>query len=297
MRFIWGTKIFFWDAKVILGDTKCFFRIQKNVLDIFGGQKGLTNCLIVLAIVESQKRQGWGYIEAKAATSTEKTKYNSTIQKEQQKQQKAQTSGAAQTAANCINKQRAPNSRKKLQKDQQKAARTIQTATKTAKTTTQTRRPRRRAFLRFLTTTTMTRIITSHAQTTADHAQATQQGKAVPHHMPTKTRAQQGPPETHTRDAQHPGPPPFPSKEGTSRARAWASCHTKSAASSLHLPPVSMASTTNRQRPDATSSGYFASLSRLACSSTIPSTSAGLSLASSRGMSVFPGFLERCILK
>ena len=55
-------------------------------------------------------------------------------------------------------------------------------------------------------------------------------------------------------------------KEGTSRARAWAICHTRSAALSLHLPPVSMATTTSRQRPDATSSGYFASLSRLAWS-------------------------------
>ena len=41
--------------------------------------------------------------------------------------------------------------------------------------------------------------------------------------------------------------------EGTSRARAWAICHTKSAASSLHLPPVSTAITTSRQRPDGTS--------------------------------------------
>ena len=63
-------------------------------------------------------------------------------------------------------------------------------------------------------------------------------------------------------------------KEGTSRARAWAICHTKSAASSLYLPPVSMAISTNRQRLDATSSGYFASFSRLAWSSTAPSTSA-----------------------
>ena len=129
----------------------------------------------------------------------------------------------------------------------------------------------------FLTTTTMTRIIRSHAQTTADHAQTTQREKAVPHHMPTKMNATAQ--ETlnilvhrlsHARAAE------LELEEGTSRARAWASCHTKSAASSLHLPPVSMASTTSRQRPDATSSGYFASLSRLAWSSTIPFTSGGL---------------------
>ena len=37
-----------------------FFGIQKFVLDIFGCQRGLMNCKIVLDILESQKRQGWG---------------------------------------------------------------------------------------------------------------------------------------------------------------------------------------------------------------------------------------------
>ena len=51
--------------------------------------------------------------------------------------------------------------------------------------------------------------------------------------------------------------------------------HKKSADSSLQRPPVSMATTTNRQRLEVTGSGCAFSLSRRACTST-PSTSAAL---------------------
>ena len=65
-------------------------------------------------------------------------------------------------------------------------------------------------------------------------------------------------------------------KLGTSCALAVESCLTKSTASSLHRPPVSMPTTTSLQRREATSSGYLASLSLLAFNSTAPSTSAAL---------------------
>ena len=52
--------------------------------------------------------------------------------------------------------------------------------------------------------------------------------------------------------------------EGTSRALANASIRTIWTASSLHLPPVSMASTTSLHRPDVAISGYVDSLSCLA---------------------------------
>ena len=49
------------------------------VLDIFGSQRGLTNCLIVLDILDGQKRQGWVFQvgdpkAAKAGQTTEKAK-------------------------------------------------------------------------------------------------------------------------------------------------------------------------------------------------------------------------------
>ena len=65
-------------------------------------------------------------------------------------------------------------------------------------------------------------------------------------------------------------------KLGTSCALAVESCLTKSTASSLHRPPVSMPTTTSLQRREATSSGYLASLFVLAFKSTTPSTSAAL---------------------
>ena len=61
---------------------------------------------------------------------------------------------------------------------------------------------------------------------------------------------------------------------GASRAFACANCHRKSAPSSLQRPPVSMATTTKRQRLEVTNSGYAFSLSRRARTMTAPSTSA-----------------------
>ena len=138
----------------------------------------------------------------------------------------------------------------------------------------------------FVTTMTTTRIITSNAQSTADHAPTTQREKAVLHSMPTKTRAQLGPPRTlrttpRTRDAQHPGPAPFP-REGCRVRREGRplSCaclgHLPHEVSCFIAPPASSFSGHHSQptAPDATTSGYFASLSLFAWSSAIPSTSA-----------------------
>ena len=55
---------------------------------------------------------------------------------------------------------------------------------------------------------------------------------------------------------------------GASRALAWAIMSTKSAASLLHRPPVSMPTTTSWQRPPSNSSEYFAVFSILARWST-----------------------------
>ena len=71
-------------------------------------------------------------------------------------------------------------------------------------------------------------------------------------------------------------------KLGTFSALAIESCLTKSTASSLHRPPVSIPTTTSLQRREATSSGYLASLSLLALTSTAPSTSAVLRCGSPR---------------
>ena len=59
-------------------------------------------------------------------------------------------------------------------------------------------------------------------------------------------------------------------KDGDSRAFAVANCQMKSTASSFHLPPVSVATTTSRHLPDSSSSGYFRSLSKRAWDRTAP---------------------------
>ena len=45
--------------KAFFGIQNAFFGIQKIVLDIFGGPRGLINCLIVIDILEGRKRQRW----------------------------------------------------------------------------------------------------------------------------------------------------------------------------------------------------------------------------------------------
>ena len=63
------------------------------VLDIFGGQRGLINCVLG-SRKQQHTRQEKQHTESETATSTEKAKCTST---EQQKQQKAQT------GASCTN--------------------------------------------------------------------------------------------------------------------------------------------------------------------------------------------------
>ena len=108
---------FFWD-------TKCFFRDTENVLDIFGGQRGLTNCLIVLesklAMVgfngrrpkkQPQKQQNAAaHKRGKAAQRSRSSNINRKSKMQQHKQQKAETTGksaqttrAAQAEASCTN--------------------------------------------------------------------------------------------------------------------------------------------------------------------------------------------------
>ena len=86
---------------------------------------------------------------------------------------------------------------------------------------------------------------------------------------------------------QHEGPTALPrecelvgQETGASRAFACASCQTNCTASSLHLPRVSIATTTRRQRADATNSEYVVSLSILAWANTAPSMSAARGLGS-----------------
>ena len=131
-----------------------FSGYKKTVIDIFGGQRGLINCSIVLDILEGQKRQGWvqtvGDPEkqpqkqqktAEAATSTAKAKY-STNKLVQQKQQKSQTTGkSAQAEASRTN-----NKEHQIAATQEKSTRRIsrqQTATKTAEAAAETRGPRK----------------------------------------------------------------------------------------------------------------------------------------------------------
>ena len=68
--------------------------------------------------------------------------------------------------------------------------------------------------------------------------------------------------------------------DGASRALACANCCMVCTASSLHLPPVSIAITTSLHRPEEASSGYVASLSWRACNRTAPSWSAACGWAS-----------------
>ena len=77
--------------------------------------------------------------------------------------------------------------------------------------------------------------------------------------------------------SEHPRPLALPGecsrdKAGASRAFASASCQRSSAASSLHRPPVSIATTTSRHRLEVNSSGYVASFSQRAWTSTAASS-------------------------
>ena len=120
----WGVQKSFWwihKTKVI------FLVIQKSlwvieIQNVFSrnksfwltfseGKWGLTICLIVLDILESKKRQGWGSTVGDPKSSRKNSrKQQHTKQEKQQKQQKAQTTGnsaqttgAAQAEASCTN--------------------------------------------------------------------------------------------------------------------------------------------------------------------------------------------------
>ena len=75
---------------------------KKNVLDIFGGQRGFFNCKIVLDILEGRKRPGWGSTvgEPKSShKSSSKSETNNrksvTVQAETKKKQQQQAAKAA----------------------------------------------------------------------------------------------------------------------------------------------------------------------------------------------------------
>ena len=69
------------------------------------------------------------------------------------------------------------------------------------------------------------------------------------------------------------------SKGGASRARETANRSTNDSASGLHLPPVSMPTTTSRHRSPAHNSAYFTSFWWRASSKTAPSTAAAFGRA------------------
>ena len=55
-----------------------FAEYKKNVLDFFGGQRGLINCKIVFDILEGPKRQGWGSTDGDPEAATTKKSKSST---------------------------------------------------------------------------------------------------------------------------------------------------------------------------------------------------------------------------
>ena len=161
-----GVQKFFWDTK----DQSDCFGIQKIVLDIFGGQRDLINCLIVLDILESLNRQGWGSTvgdpkssrnrcrkqqqTGKAAPRSRSSK-NNRSHKQQEHQHKHQEphkqKQVAQTTKSTKQQQHRKKAPKRISKSSTnnskssaKAAQTVQTATKAAKAATETRGPRRR---------------------------------------------------------------------------------------------------------------------------------------------------------
>ena len=71
------TKIFFWWIQNV-------FREQKIVLDIFGSQGGLINCVIVLDILEGQKRQGWSSAVGDPKSSRKSSRKQQHTQQDQQ---------------------------------------------------------------------------------------------------------------------------------------------------------------------------------------------------------------------
>ena len=153
-----------------------FFGVQKFVLDIFGGQRGLIDCKIVLEILKKKKkRPGWGSTVGEPKSSRKSSRKQkahitgkatqTTGAGKQHKQQRAPNSSNTRKSTERISKSSkrssksstnmknsSTNSSKVAQTTTAKAAQatakvaqTVQTATKTARAATETRGPRRRA--------------------------------------------------------------------------------------------------------------------------------------------------------
>ena len=175
------TKVIFLGYKMFFGDTKCFFGIQKIILDI----------------VDGQKRQGWGSTVGDPKSSRKSRKQQHTKQEKQHEEAEAAKTTESTNNRNISTNNRSRTSRSKLHKQQRanstntrkstksisktstnmknstnsskaaqnnskssaprgtqsgkasqataRAAQTSQTATKTAPAATETRGPRRRA--------------------------------------------------------------------------------------------------------------------------------------------------------
>ena len=109
--FLGGTKVFFWD-------TKCFFRETKIVVDILGGQRGPINCLIVLEILEGQKRQGWGSTVGDPKSSRKSSrKQQHAKQEKQHKEAETATSTEKASNNNRKHKQQEPHKQKQVAKE------------------------------------------------------------------------------------------------------------------------------------------------------------------------------------
>ena len=103
------TKVIFWIQKsFFFGILNVFFGIQKNVIDIFGGQRGLINCFIVLDILEvkSGKEVGDPKSSRKSSRKQQRTKQEKQQKEAEEKKQNtaAQTNRAAKTTESTHNK-------------------------------------------------------------------------------------------------------------------------------------------------------------------------------------------------
>ena len=106
---------------------KFFFLDTEIVLDIFGSQRGLINCLMVLDILEGQKRQGWVFQPSATQKAVPKAA-ESTAHKTSKAAQRSRSSKNNITTNNKEH-QTAANTGNKHQKDQQKQHKQQQNST------------------------------------------------------------------------------------------------------------------------------------------------------------------------
>ena len=119
------------------------FSGYKNVLDIFRGQRGLTNCLIFIDILEGQKRQGWVFQvgdrkscrkirtnnRKRNTVHKQKTQQQQQNKKQHHKQQQKQHGSKSNTSINKNSTQQKASikQQQKWKKEHNKATKAVQT--------------------------------------------------------------------------------------------------------------------------------------------------------------------------